>query len=159
MRILESDPRSGYNYLQKCILLNKSRSLSDAERNHIYTGFLQSMIISSELNIKDLNIELKKEQISISGTARSAEDKEISLLMMLNLQGVASVVDKISLDQDYSSSKLHRIEMGETLSLLAKAYYNDSLKFDILYHANERLIKDANILLPGCLIRIPDLKD
>ena len=117
------------------------------------------MIISSELNIKHLAIDLKKDQISISGTARSSEDKEISLLLMLNLQGVASVVDKLTLEGEYSASKLHRIEMGETLSLLAKAYYDDPLKFDILYHANDRLIKDPNILLPGCMIRIPELKD
>lgn len=53
--------------------------------------------------------------------------------------------------------RIYEVQESDTLSGLARKFYNDPTKWDVIYSNNPDTIKIANILTPGWKIRIPDL--
>lgn len=52
-------------------------------------------------------------------------------------------------------AKTHTVAAGESLSLLAKKYYGDVKKYDIIYQANKDIITDVKVIEPGQVLKIP----
>jgi nucleoid-associated protein YgaU len=52
--------------------------------------------------------------------------------------------------------KIHVVEKGQTLSDIAYKYYGSTGKWQKIFEANRSLLKDANILIPGMKLIIPD---
>ena len=55
--------------------------------------------------------------------------------------------------------KKHVVQSGESLSLIAKRYYNDPLKWDAIYQANRDKIKDPDMIHPGQEFIIPEISE
>ena len=53
--------------------------------------------------------------------------------------------------------KTHVVAAGESLSLIAKKYYNDPLKWDAIYQANKDKIADPDVIQPGQEFVIPEI--
>ena len=51
----------------------------------------------------------------------------------------------------------YTIKGGDSLSLIAKKYYGDAQKWNIIYEANKSQIKDPNKIFPGTTITIPKI--
>ena len=56
-----------------------------------------------------------------------------------------------------AAPKMHTVQSGESLSLIAKKYYNDPLKWDAIYQANKDRIKDPDVIHPGWELTIPEI--
>jgi nucleoid-associated protein YgaU len=52
--------------------------------------------------------------------------------------------------------KIHIVEKGQTLSDIAYKYYGSANKWQKIFEANRSRLKDANILIPGTKLTIPD---
>lgn len=50
----------------------------------------------------------------------------------------------------------HLVKKGETLSLIARQYYKDGLKYWKIYQANQELLSHPNIILVGQVLKIPE---
>ena len=56
--------------------------------------------------------------------------------------------------------KKHVVVSGDTLSGIAKKYYDDAGKYMIIYEANKEVIGgDPNLIQPGMELLIPDVKE
>lgn len=55
------------------------------------------------------------------------------------------------------ASEFYTIQQGDTLSKIAKKYYNDANKWNEIYEANKDLIKNPNLIHIGWKITIPDI--
>jgi len=55
------------------------------------------------------------------------------------------------------SSTLYVVKPGDTLSKIAKAYYQDGNKWKVIYEANSTLLTDPDIIQPGQKLHIPTL--
>ncbi len=49
----------------------------------------------------------------------------------------------------------HTVEKGESLSLIAKQYYGDPMKYPHIFEANTNILKDPNIIHPDQVLTIP----
>lgn len=56
-----------------------------------------------------------------------------------------------------NADEVHTVQKGESLSKIAKAYYNDSNRWVDIYEANKDLIKDPNLIHIGWKLKIPDI--
>jgi|GEM_PF-276066 len=54
--------------------------------------------------------------------------------------------------------QLHTVAEGETLSLIAKKYYGDIKKYDVIYNANKGAIPASKVIRTGQVIKIPSAK-
>ena len=58
-----------------------------------------------------------------------------------------------------NADEVHIVQKGESLSKIAKAYYNDSNRWVDIYEANKDLIKDPNLIHIGWRLKIPDITE
>ena len=49
----------------------------------------------------------------------------------------------------------HKVAKGESLSVIAKRYYGDGLRFRTIWRANRDRVRDPNQLMPGLVLVIP----
>jgi len=54
--------------------------------------------------------------------------------------------------------QLHTVAEGETLSLIAKKYYGDIHKYNVIYNANKAEIPSSKVIRTGQVIKIPAAK-
>lgn len=57
--------------------------------------------------------------------------------------------------QDGWSSKTYTVKSGDTLSKISKEVYGDSGDYNKIFEANQPMLKDADKIYPGQVLRIP----
>ena len=56
-----------------------------------------------------------------------------------------------------AQSKFYTVERGDTLSKIAQEFYGDGSKFPVIFEANKPMLKSADLIYPGQVLRIPPL--
>ena len=135
-------------------------------------GLLEGIIEGAGIGIKDVDIEIIDDVVTIWGTAESHEAKEKAILILGNMDGVASIDDRLSVleaDVDFtegssggaptsssgSGAQLYEVKSGDSLSKIAKNFYGDPMKYKVIFEANQPMLKDPNLIYPGQMLRIP----
>lgn len=109
--------------------------------------------LSSEA-VSNLEVKIEGDTVKISGEA-SAEELEKAALIAGNVDGIKKVeIDGV---RDDSDENYYTIVSGDNLSKIAKKFYGDPNKYNVIFEANREVIKDANLIYPGQKIRIPKL--
>jgi len=108
--------------------------------------------------ITDLKVEFKDPVVTLTGMCDSKATKEKAVLLAGNVKGVSSVNDdNLEAPEEKEETEFYTIQKGDTLSKIAKAYYGNAMKYPVIFEANREVIKDADLIYPGQVIRIPKL--
>ncbi|HLN23158.1 MAG TPA: peptidoglycan-binding protein LysM [Patescibacteria group bacterium] len=125
-----------------------------------------------------LDVEVDGDKAMVSGQVPSQEEKEKIVLALGNCKGIASVDDKIEVAQDAQAqsqssqsqsqsqggvsaaapASFYTVEDGDTLSSIAKKQYGSANKYEVIFRANQPMLKDPNAIYPGQVLRIPPLQ-
>lgn len=109
--------------------------------------------------ITDLNVAFSKGAVTLTGKCDSQATKEKAILLAGNLKGV----EKVNGDgleapvEKKEETEFYTIKRGDTLSLIAKRYYGNAMKYPVIFEANREVIKNPDLIYPGQVIRIPKL--
>jgi len=111
--------------------------------------------------LSNLDVQYKDSIVTLSGSCDSKATKEKAVLLAGNVKGVSSVND----DQLYApeepeekeETEYYTIQKGDTLSKIAKTYYGNAMKYPVIFEANREVIRNADLIYPGQVIRIPKL--
>jgi nucleoid-associated protein YgaU len=118
---------------------------------------IKDMIEKDNPGLKDVGIAFKDGVVSLAGSG-SAEALQKAILMAGNVMGVGEVKiegeKKTAVDD---GTRYYVIKSGDTLSAIAKQFYGDANKYQLIFDANREVINDANLIFPGQKIRIPKL--
>ena len=121
-------------------------------------------IMADNPGIKDLSVIFNAGVATVIGVTDSTEAAQKVVLMAGNVQGVTEVVPKIQIDEvetdvvaalEPGNVEYYVIESGDSLSKIAKKYYQDAMQYPRIFEANKEVIKDADLIYPGQKIRIP----
>ncbi len=97
--------------------------------------------------------------VSLSGTAASQEAKEKAVVFVGNHQGITKVNDDgIAVVKPEPPGVLHRVQKGDTLSLIAKKYYGVIMAYPAIADANKDLVKNVDQIEIDWVIRVPPLE-
>jgi nucleoid-associated protein YgaU len=119
---------------------------------------LKGAIASYGIVVKDLFVDLRGDKVIVSGEASTQEEREKVVLIMGNVEGIATVDDRMTVAAPpVPESKFHEVKKGDTLSKIAKTYYGDAMKYPVIFEANKPMLKDPNLIYPGQMLRIPTL--
>ncbi|WP_428357352.1 peptidoglycan-binding protein LysM [Methyloprofundus sp.] len=114
--------------------------------------------------IEDLSVVYNDGVATIIGVTDSTEAAQKAILMAGNVNGVTEVVPKIQINDvevdmatAFESDKVeyYVIESGDSLSKIAKKYYQNAMEYPRIFEANKEVIKDPDLIYPGQKIRIP----
>lgn len=120
-----------------------------------------TQMLQTELSgkISDLKVAFSKGTVTLAGKCDSQATKEKAILLSGNLKGV----EKVNGDgleapvEKKEETEFYTIKRGDTLSLIAKRYYGNAMKYPVIFEANREVIKNPDLIYPGQVIRIPKL--
>lgn len=113
--------------------------------------------LGQELNIQDGSVEEKDGKLYIGGTAKTQYEKNLLWAKIKSIGGSDNPHD-ISADIKVASTDFyhkHVVAAGESLSKIAKHYYEDPMKYKDIFAANTDVLKDPDLIHPGQELIIP----
>jgi len=129
--------------------------------NRQKAALLKGAVEGLGLEVKDLDIQLDGETVIVSGEVTSQEDREKVILSLGNVEGVSAVDDRLTVnaEEPKAEAKFYEVKKGDTLSKIAKEYYGNAMKYPVIFEANKPMLKSADLIYPGQVLRIPAIED
>lgn len=109
------------------------------------------------LNYNKLTVKTAGDTVILEGEVARQEDMEKIALALGNVEGVATVDNRMNIVEPKEQSRFHTVQSGDTLSKIAKEYYGDMMKYPVIFEANKPMLKDPDEIYPGQVLRIPAL--
>ena len=120
----------------------------------------------SELPVDGLVVAVEGDTVTLAGVAQDYATREKAILIAGNVEGIAQVnadqlvsMEQISAEntREMPEEIFYSIEKGDTLWAIATKFYDDGSKYPHIVDANIEVIKDADKIYPGQMIRIPEV--
>lgn len=101
-----------------------------------------------------------KSAAAVAAAAKAAEKarKEAKAKFELEMRRAAFKKELSARAKDgANASVMYTVKKGDSLSKIAKKLYGDSSKWKAIFEANQPLIKKADLIYPGQVLRIPKI--
>lgn len=119
---------------------------------------LENLVRGLELQVEDLRVEFKDSTATVFGKTDNQAEKEKVILAIGNVNGVASVDDRLEVSVPEPEAVYYTVVHGDTLSKIAKDHYGNAMKYPVIFEANKPMLKDPNKIYPGQVLRIPPIE-
>ncbi len=119
---------------------------------------LKGVVNSLNLDVKDLDVDFYEDTVTVYGSVDTQAEKEKVILALGNVAGVASVDDRMIVENPAAEAVFYEVKRGDSLSKIAKAHYGNAMKYPMIFDANKPMLKDPNKIYPGQVLRIPPLE-
>ena len=126
-------------------------------------NMLRAKLDEYGLVVKNVHVEHEAGTVTITGEAANQATKEKVVLALGNVTGVQRVDDRMSLPPKPVSApaepeaQFYTVVGGDSLSKIAKHFYGDAMKYPLIFEANKPMLKSADLIYPGQMLRIPAL--
>lgn len=127
------------------------RELHDRRKAAALVKLVQGM----GFQVQDLGVRVDDDKVTLTGEAKSQEEREKIVLMVGNTDGIGSVEDNMTTAQQAPEATYYEVKSGDTLSKIAKQHYGDANKYHQIFEANRPMLKDPDEIYPGQRLRIP----
>ena len=125
----------------------------------------------------NLKVNFMRGAVTLSGYLPNQEQKEKAVLVAGNVKGVSSVQDNVIIGtpptdvaqqeaeevkaaQEASNTepsfRTYTVKSGDTLGKISKEMYGKSSLYNKIFEANTPMLKDANHIYPGQVLKIPE---
>ncbi|MDX1631338.1 MAG: peptidoglycan-binding protein LysM [Thermoanaerobaculia bacterium] len=115
-----------------------------------------------DLEVDGRKLELDGSRVTVRGTVAGPVDREKVILALGNVSGIEEVRDELTVpggpaegSEEGGEPRFHTVEEGDTLSALAKRYYGDATRYDVIFEANRPMLEDPDKIYVGQELRIP----
>ena len=119
---------------------------------------LKGVVNSLNLDVQDLEVDFYEDTVTVYGSVDTQAEKEKVILALGNVAGVASVDDRMIVENPAAEAVFYEVKKGDSLSKIAKAHYGNAMKYPMIFDANKPMLKDPNKIYPGQVLRIPPLE-
>lgn len=93
---------------------------------------------------------------TVRGEVQSQADREKIILAVGNIDHVAQVDDQLIVATPEPESQFYTVKSGDNLSKISKQFYGDPNQYNKIFEANRPLLKNADDIFPGQVLRIPE---
>lgn len=118
---------------------------------------LKGVVADLQLPIENLDVDLEEDRVTVYGQVETQSNKEKIVLALGNVEGVATVDDRISVVAPEPESRFYTVQSGDSLSKISKEMYGDPMKYNTIFEANQPMLKSVDLIYPGQVLRIPNL--
>lgn len=119
---------------------------------------IEAYIAKQDLGLSNVQVsfDAASGKVTLSGSAPSQEAAEKAGLAAGNVAHVSSVDNQLQFPAG-TESQYHDVVSGDTLSAIAKKYYGDANKYNVIFEANKPMLSSPDKIYPGQKLRIPSL--
>jgi nucleoid-associated protein YgaU len=103
----------------------------------------------------DVSFDAPSATVTVAGNVADQATKEKIALCCGNVNGVEAVNDMMTVETPADESQYHTVVSGDTLSKIAKKYYDDANEYPAIFEANKPMLTHPDKIYPGQLLRIP----
>ena len=139
------------------IFTKKNEATPEVEKHELKSSELMTHVKNLGLTYQSLSITLRGDDVVLTGNVANQSDAEKIVLAVGNVNGVDTVDNQMEVSEATPPSTFHTVESGDTLSKISKMYYEDAMKYNLIFEANKPMLKDVNKIYPGQVLRIPEL--
>ncbi|MEZ4948770.1 MAG: peptidoglycan-binding protein LysM, partial [Saprospiraceae bacterium] len=118
-------------------------------------ALLKSLAEGMGIEVENLSVSYDGETVTVWGQVESQADKEKIILTLGNVNGVATVDDRMSVVVPEPEADFYEVKKGDSLSKIAKEFYGNAMKYPVIFEANKPMLKDPDLIYPGQVLRIP----
>ncbi|WP_100611682.1 LysM peptidoglycan-binding domain-containing protein [Confluentibacter lentus] len=114
--------------------------------------------LGEALNIKDGDVKEENGVLKVKGTAKTNYEKNLlwDKIKEIGGENPSDIMANIKV-ADESVYHRHTVKSGETLSKIAKQYYDNPSKYQAIFKANSDILKNPDLIHPGQELIIPNL--
>ena len=111
-----------------------------------------------ELGIQDGFVQEENGVLKLGGVAATQYQKDQiwDKIKSIGGENPSDLIADINVSNTAYYTK-HTVAKGESLSLIAKKYYKDPMKYKAIFEANTNILKDPDLIHPGQELVIPNL--
>lgn len=120
---------------------------------------LKKIVADYGIEVNELFVDVEGDKVTVHGEVDSQAEKEKVVLILGNVEGIATVDDRMTVANPEPEAKFYEVKKGDSLSKIAKEYYGDPMKYPVIFEANKPMLKDPNLIYPGQVLRIPPLEE
>lgn len=110
------------------------------------------------LDVDNLDISITGDVAVVTGSAHDQATREKVILVIGNSTGIATVDDRLEVENAEPEARFYTVEKGDSLSKIAKEMYGNAMKYPEIFEANKPMLKDVDKIYPGQVLRIPHLE-
>jgi nucleoid-associated protein YgaU len=103
----------------------------------------------------DVAFDAPSATVTVSGNVPDQATKEKIALCCGNVHGVEAVNDMMTVETPADESQYYTVVSGDSLSKIAKKYYDDANEYPAIFEANKPMLTHPDKIYPGQLLRIP----
>ena len=118
---------------------------------------LENLVRKMEIPVQDLNVKFSNSVADISGTTERSDTAEKAAVAVGNVRGVSEVENNINVLNPEPDGEFHTVVSGDYLSKIAKKYYGDANKYNVIFEANKPMLSHPDKIYPGQVLRIPKI--
>jgi len=113
--------------------------------------------LGQKLSIQNGDVKEENGVLHVTGTTANQYEKDqlwdaIKAAGGENPSDIAANIEVA----DTSYYAKHTVQGGESLSLIAKKYYKDPMKYKAIFEANTNILKNPDVIHPGQELTIPN---
>ena len=114
--------------------------------------------LGEKMNVTNGKVEEAGGVLRVWGTVETNYEKD-QLWDAIKAIGGANPADIVADIQVANPSiyTKHTVEKGESLSKIAKHYYDDMMKYKVIFEANRDILDNPDVIHPGQVLTIPNL--
>lgn len=116
---------------------------------------LVTLVTQMGFRMLNLGIRVDNDKATITGQVGSQEEREKIVLLVGNTEGIGSVDDQLKVERPEPEAEFYEVKSGDSLSKIAKQFYGDANKYNVIFEANRPMLKDPDELYPGLKLRVP----
>jgi nucleoid-associated protein YgaU len=126
-------------------------------------NMLKAKLDEYGLVVKNVHVEYNGGTVTVTGEAANQATREKVVLALGNINGVEKVDDRMTVHKKPEvvapepEAQFYTVVKGDTLSKIAKQFYGDAMKYPVIFEANKPMLKSADLIYPGQMLRIPAL--
>ena len=127
-----------------------------AEQENLKASALIAHIQFLNLPFKSLKVYLQGGTVTLKGEVDKQVDSEKIALAVGNIEGVSEVDNQMVVAEKEPEARYHTVVSGDNLSKIAKTYYGEANKYNMIFEANRPMLTDPDKIYPGQVLRIPN---
>lgn len=127
------------------------------EKSGLQAQALLDHIKQLGLSYNRIKLSVTDDDVKVEGEVVTQADAEKIVLVIGNVEGVDQVDNLMTVTSPSPQAKFYTLQQGDTLSKIARDFYNDAGRYPEIFEANRPMLEHPDKIYPGQVLRIPNL--